>query len=650
MVEAVNCHARSLVLLAPYISKFGVQPTTDNLNGLMADLHKKYPNERERSLFASVELSLRRLSPETRQKIKPLGVFQGGADLFTLTKVLELADSERDLLVRELVQIGLAEPMPYRFLRFDPALCPYLWQEMDEATLATSKARWVEGMLQLSVFLSGQLFKDAQLALNLTTLELPNLMRLLEYVQAQGDLEKAVYLATKFEQLIATLGRKHLLSQVVAIREAEAKKLGDWSHTRFESSRMQIERLLDSGNFPQALNEAQALLDKCLQAGETAYSEVAYDIAGAYLLLGRVMSRGGAAETALRPINEAYKRFQLLADQGNTSAAGMAAKSLTEKGDSLKALGRFDEAAVAYKTGIKISEDIGDSRGTAVKKGQLGTVRMYQRRYEEALKAYDDALKIFENLGEPASIAVIWHQIGMVHEEANQFEAAEHAYRQSLAIDVQQNNRAGEASSLDQLGILYHKLNRLEEAVAFHKKAADIRFTIKDQATEGRSRNNLSVILIKLKRYDEAREEILRAIECDKPYGHAAEPWKTWRILCYLEQAVGNQEAADRAREQAIQSYLAYRQDGGENYNPGGRLCAQFWQAIQENKTEEMAHLLSQLATDPQIHPSSRALISKLQAILAGSRDPILADDPELRYTDVAEILFLLEKLGESSS
>jgi hypothetical protein len=36
--------------------------------------------------------------------------------------------------------------------------------------------------------------------------------------------------------------------------------------------------------------------------------------------------------------------------------------------------------------------------------------------------------------------------------------------------------------------------------------------------------------------------------------------------------------------------------------------------------------------------------ISKLRAILTGSRDPGLADDPDLECTDAAEILFLIEK------
>ncbi len=69
--------------------------------------------------------------------------------------------------------------------------------------------------------------------------------------------------------------------------------------------------------------------------------------------------------------------------------------------------------------------------------------------------------------------------------------------------------------------------------------------------------------MIQLRRYDEARREILRAIECDKPYGHAAEPWKTWMILRNLEAATGNARAAEKAREKAVELYTAYRRDGG---------------------------------------------------------------------------------------
>ncbi|MEI2772745.1 MAG: hypothetical protein V9G98_19080 [Candidatus Competibacter sp.] len=73
--------------------------------------------------------------------------------------------------------------------------------------------------------------------------------------------------------------------------------------------------------------------------------------------------------------------------------------------------------------------------------------------------------------------------------------------------------------------------------------------------------------LRKLRRLDEARQEIRRAIECKAPFGHAAEPWKTWAILADIETDAGNPAAAAEAKAKAIACYLAYRRDGGENHD-----------------------------------------------------------------------------------
>ena len=644
LVETVNRHARSLVLLAPFIGEFGLSRTTGQLSDLMDRLHQKYPNERERSLFASLELSLDRLSPSLRSKINGLAPFQGGAHLFTLKEVLELDDEELASLIEQLHRYGLATPLDYGFIRFHPALCPYLRRQPDEQTLTHITARWAHSQHQLAGFLYEQQFEDAQLSATLTSLELPNLVHLLQRVQAGGDPEQTAALATRLEQLIAPLGRPHLLKRVVQIRQQEAEKLPDWSHTRFGSSIMEIDRLLESGNFSQALKNAQESLGRCLQEGEDAYSGAAYDTAYIYWELGRVLKMGGASQAALPHIDEARQRFQQLADRGDTDAARMASAALTERGDCLCNLGRFDEAAAAYEAGIEISQDLDDSRGMAVKKIQLGTVRMYQGRHDEALKAYEEARRIFTGLGEPASVAVSWHQTGMVYEEAGQYEPAEQAYQKALSIRVQYNIKADEAANLNQLGNLYKKMDRPEEAVAFYRQAADKYAAIQDTANEGRARNNIADTLIKLRRFDEARPEVERAIECKKPFGHAALPWTTYDILCDLEQAEGNGQAARQARDQAIDLYLAYRRDGGENHFPGGQLCAACRQAMGENHTAEMKNRLEQLGESADTSSSIKSLAAKLRAILDGDRDPRLAEDPALYYHDAAEIKIILEQ------
>jgi tetratricopeptide (TPR) repeat protein len=649
LVDAVNRHARALVLLAREVARRGVKATTGDLRSLMADLQRKHPGDRENSLYASVELSLRRLTKESREQVRVLAVCQGGIHLPMIAMLTGLEmDAARQLAI-ELIEVGLGEDMGYGHLRLDPGLPPYLLGEFTADEAEALRVRWAEAMAQLTGYLYSERFKDARLASQLTLLELPNLLAMLDWIQARWPPERVVGLARRVESLVENLGQPQALARATWVREQAAKKLGDWSHARYVTESAHIDRLLEHGDLPTAYAAAQQLLAKCLAAGETAFPEARYDIAEAHLILGQVLKEG-AAEAALAPLAEAQRRYQELADIGNKDAERMVAVTFTETGDCLRNLGRLEDAAEAYEEQIRRAPSLGDLRGAAVAKGQLGTVWLYQKRYKEALEIYAEARDAFEALGEPRGVATAWHQIGLVHQGAGQFEPAEQAYRQALAIKVREKHLSGQASSLGQLGNLYDSMGRLEEAATFHRQATEINVRLGNLKGEWQDRNNLSAALIKLHRYDEARQELQRAIECGKPYGHATELWKTWSNLEDLERATGHAEAAQAARQQAIETYLAYRRAGGVSQSNRAQLFVMVAQAIRQNTEGEAREVLDQIAADPDAPSFFKALVARLQSILAGDRNPALADDPELNYRDAAELRLLLEALGQDGS
>lgn len=86
------------------------------------------------------------------------------------------------------------------------------------------------------------------------------------------------------------------------------------------------------------------------------------------------------------------------------------------------------------------------------------------------------------------------------------------------------------------------------------------------------------------KRYDEgidARNESRVIFENFGEPASVATLWHQTRML--HEAAEGYVGAAAQARDKAFELYLAYRQDGGENHEFGGRLCHLFRQALIEN-------------------------------------------------------------------
>lgn len=641
LVEAVNCHPRALVLMAPEVSRRGVRATTENLQHLMAELDRQHPGDPENSLYASAELSLRRLPPEMRQQAQALAVFHGGAHLNVLAYVLEVdVDIARTLAIA-LIDVGLAEDAGYGHLRLDPALPSYLLGQIAIVEQNRLRTRWAEGLRQLLDFLYEQRSRDAEFALQLAIRELPNLLTFLQQLEKTAVSEEVADIAGRMEDIVASLGRPRVLAQVSKVRGRVIQMLEEWGHVRFEADRRSIERLLDENQYA-AQTAASHLLECSLRAGEKAYPQAAYDIALAHLLFGQVLRVNGAVEAALPPLAEAQRRFEILATAGSNNAAIMVSTTLTERGNCLAGLGQLDEAAAMYEKSIARDEQRNDKRGVAVNKIQLGTVRRLQKRYPEALAIFIQTRALFESLGEPVSVAILWHRIGMVHREMDQFESAERAYRQSLVIMVQQQDYAGQAMNFGELGNLYYDVGRWEEAGTFFQQAIDLYVILQDFLNEGLTRSNLAATLIKLQRYDDARIELQQAQARKDPYGHAGIPWMTWDHLHGLEQAVCNPQAAAQARQNALQSYLAYRREGGAFQTLGCYLCDLVGGAIQK---KEMTIAKQAIAQSVEADPKPWTLIPKLQAILNGNCDPALASDPELYYQDAAELQLLLERL-----
>jgi tetratricopeptide (TPR) repeat protein len=646
LVEAVGRHPRALVLLAREVARQGVRATTATVRELMMALHARYPDDREQSLYASVELSLRRLAPEVRAQLQPLAVVQGGASLGVWAHILDVDVKTVRNTANAVIAVGLGKDLGCDHLRLDPALPSYLLEAMDEVQQECWRSRWADGMEELVVFLYTQRFRDAELATHLTRLEMPNLLAWLTWLRDRKTPEKIVELACAVEVLLAPLGRHQALAQVIAVCEKAAQALGAWGHAHFVAESAYVERLRERSDLQAATIAARRLLQLCLDAGEAAYAGAAYDFALAHFILGRVLQDSGNMDAALPLLAKAQQRFRLLAEAGNSSAEHMISVIISDCGHSLTALGRLEEAAAVYMEAITQDEKRKDKRSVAVGKAQFANVRRLQQCYAEALTLYTEALPLFHALDEPRNVASIWHQIGIVHRQKGNLQQAEHAYKESLALEVQYHNLAGEANSLLELGNLYDDIGCLEEAEIFSRQAVAKFVSLCDLLGEGRAHNNLAATLIKLKHYDDARCELHRALECNKPFGHNAEPWKTWSLLHILEQAAGNSQAATDSWQLAVQCYLTYRRAGGESQEPSARLCAQIAHAIRQGDTIEVTHFLAQAAVAADTPSWLKAMLPKLHTILHGYCDPALAADPALDYRDAAELLLLLETLG----
>jgi tetratricopeptide (TPR) repeat protein len=627
------------VLLAREVAH-GVRATTQTVAALMAKLERENAGDRENSLYASVELSLRRLPEEFRERVNRLAVVHGGGQIILLALVMGIEVEEAKAIAVRLIEVGMAEEQEYGYLRLDPALPAYLQLGQPPEHLAQLTTPWAEAMVQLVDFLVQQMFKDSRLAFRLTLLELPNLMALLDHLGRRVTADSAVservaITVGSIEQLLANLNRPQALARAVALRQQAAVALPEWGKARFANEHLHIERLLGQGQLQSAYDQAQALLAKAQTVGPTAYSGADFDLAMAHFLLGRVLGMAGQAAPALELFVEAQRLFE-----GIDGGARMASLALTEQADCLAALGRLEDAAAKYEERIRRGEGLEDFRGVAVGKGQLADVLRKQGRYEEAIAEYAAARTLFEQQNEPQSVAVAWHQTGRVYQDTGQYDAAEAAYRQSLEIMTRMGDLKGQGKSLTELGSLYCNLGRLEEALVFYKQRVDVALRLNDLMGEGLGRQGVALVWLRLDDFDEARKEIKLAATQLESIGFSVSPWKALAILHLIEISAGNLTEAWVAWQQARDAYLAYRQQGGYAQSYGGKLVDHVLGLLAQQQVDEIQSLFEQLTSDPEASASRKQLIQAMVAILNGSRDPALADDPTLDYDHAAEVLF----------
>lgn len=650
LAQLANYNARALTLLTRTLAERGddLPGLNADLSHLMIEMEEKNPGDKDNSLFASVELSLRRLPQGMREKVDALAVFHGGANLIAWATVAQCSQEEITPVATLLVEHGLAEQkcnQPPYFFQTDPALPIWLSLKIATSQLSIYYERWAEEMIRLVEFLTDS--KDIYLINILRHLEEQNLLYLLNWLQENDTPEQLIFVATHIERIFWGGGHPGIISWIDNIRQKSADKLKEWSHARFVAIGTQADRLLEQGNVTDAFEMAKYLLEQCQGAMKAGYPQVEHDLARATLFLARVIRVMGQPGQALPLLNTAREIGLTLIENGIDANGPIALEALTEIGNCNMVLGKWADAAENYNTAIVEGTKRQDWLYVAANKGQLATIRHFQKRYKEALDGHSEVQNIFETLGNNMAVITSLYQKALIYKEIGEDAAAEQAYLQALDICMREKNREQEALLLDQLGLLYRSLSKLEDSVTVLLKAIEITVELKNKLIEGRSRHNLATVLIKLGRYSEARLEITRAIECIPLLEHTGELWKSLMTLHDLEMAENNLIAAAEAKRRATEDYLTYRYNGGGNLSNQADLFVAAMYAIQTGQTNELIERL-EFIVEPEHPIPYKALIRQLCTLLRGSRETALADDPELDYLNAVELRILLENLKET--
>jgi tetratricopeptide (TPR) repeat protein len=307
------------------------------------------------------------------------------------------------------------------FVRFHPTLAPVLWKRLSKTEQADSRVRHQKYYYNLVSYLYDADSQNPHKIGSISRRELPNLLW-----AVKGALEDKTENAVEFVDLVNKFLDNFGLTRD---RSVLTKCLGQFisvagSRNCYLVNSNEGEQLYESGRY----KEATAVFNEILQGLSV---ELTFDRVKTLIDLARCYKKQGQLIIAAQYLQEGLDLSVQEPSQGVKQRGTLYA----DLGNTFMDLGEFEQARQAYEASLAISEKIGDQRGSAATKVQIGTLALVQNDLDTALKQYQEALQTFQQFQEPVQESVVWHQLGRVYQEYKQWDYADRAYRESAKIE-----------------------------------------------------------------------------------------------------------------------------------------------------------------------------------------------------------------------
>src|SRR6266487_6000369 len=210
LLAELDQHPLAIQLVLPALHTISLATIRAEFASLLPRFIDDNETGRNRSLLASLEYSLRRLSQAQLDLLPRLALFEGGASENNLLAITEIPEPEWVQLRPALEQAALltaeqVEGIVVPFLHFHPVLAPYLRSQpgADDPAL---RARYAQRYAALADYLYQEDYRHPQEVRALVQKELPNLRRALELLLEAGELDAASQMANSIARFLDYFG------------------------------------------------------------------------------------------------------------------------------------------------------------------------------------------------------------------------------------------------------------------------------------------------------------------------------------------------------------------------------------------------------------------------------------------------------------
>jgi tetratricopeptide (TPR) repeat protein len=641
LLQQLDYHPLAIQLVLPALGESSLslaQIKADFASLLVDHFADKNETGRNRSLLASLDYSLRRLSEEQRGLLPRLALFEGGALEPELLAITQIPETEWVKLRQALEQAALisaetVEGIFVPFLHFHPVLAPYLRSQpgADDPAL---RERYAQRYSGLANYLYREDDRHPQAVRALAQKELPNLRRALDLLLKAGELDSASVMADRIASFLKKFGLlrerdelRRRVDKVVSGRGAHAS--GGLTYAEFLRESGPGEDEFQRGKIRAAYTRFSTLLARIESLPEgTPLGPGSYEHCGTLLRLARCLIADGQPVAAEGYLRKALTVIEALLsrqpeDQNYIRGRGLL---LADLANVLTDQGKYSQAREAYEESLQIAKQQGDPRQQGVALAQIGSLALKQRDYGEAQARYAAALKIDRDLGEPALEAITWHQLGRVAQEQHAWAEAERCFRESLAIEEQLGDVARAAMTCNALGYVAEGADRPAEAEGWYMRGLELIGQADPGGVENaRILSNLAGLLVNgvqagraaRTRLAEAKRYAEQSLVIKETLDTSSQIWTTLGNLADIADMEGHAEEARDYRQRERETFAAF---AGNRYHidqQHGQLIADIAAAVQGDAQAREAVE----AALPQYEEAGWKIAAPTRRMWAGERD-----------------------------
>ncbi|XP_026884717.2 G protein signaling modulator 2, like [Electrophorus electricus] len=177
------------------------------------------------------------------------------------------------------------------------------------------------------------------------------------------------------------------------------------------------------------------------------------------------------------------------------------------------------KASEYYEANLSIVKELGDRAAQGRTYGNLGNTQYLLGNFQNAVLAHEQRLLIAKEFGDRAAERRAYCNLGNAYIFLGQFEVAAEHYKRTLQLARQLRDRAVEAQACYSLGNTYTLLQDYERAIDYHLKHLVIAQDLRDRIGEGRACWSLGNAHTALGNHEQALHFAEKHLEISKEIG-----------------------------------------------------------------------------------------------------------------------------------